>query len=166
MRITLIAAVGEGNGVIGNDAGLPWTLPADLARFRRKTLGKPILMGRKTRDTLPHALPGRRNIVLTRQANYAAAGTLVAHSLDEALHLAEEAPELMIIGGAELYALFLPQADALYLPEVAGDFAGTAFFPPWNPASWELQHEEAHPADARNPHAHTYREYRRAAQRA
>ena len=109
--ITLIVAVAD-NGVIGRDNALPWHLPDDLKRFKRLTMGKPIVMGRKTFESIGKPLPGRQNIVVTRDANYRREGVTVVHGIDEAVRAAGDAPEIMVIGGAELFRLFLPRADA------------------------------------------------------
>jgi dihydrofolate reductase len=128
--LALIAARAR-NGVIGLDNRMPWHLPEDLAYFKRVTLGKPVVMGRKTFESIGRPLPGRLNIVVTRNPDWQAAGVQVAHSLDAALALAAAAApeEIMLIGGAELYRQALPQADVLYLTEIDAEFAGDAFFP-------------------------------------
>lgn len=115
------------NGVIGVDGKLPWHLPADLKRFKALTMGKPMIMGRKTFESFPGPLPGRRHIVLTRDAGWAAGGAEVAHSVDEALALA--GGQAMVIGGAEVFALFLSHADAIELTEVHATPAGDASVP-------------------------------------
>jgi len=114
MKLSLIVAMAD-NHVIGHNNRLPWHLPADLKHFRAITLGKPVLMGRKTWESIGRPLPGRTNIVITRNADYLAADCVVVHSLDEALRAAGSAAEVMVIGGAELYRQALPQADTLYL---------------------------------------------------
>lgn len=154
-RVSLIAALAE-NRVIGRDNRLPWRLPADLRRFKRLTLGKPILMGRKTWESLPGLLPERRHIVLTRDLAYQAPGCVLAHSLDDALAAAGEAPELMVIGGAELYRQLLPRADRLYLTLVRAEIPGDALFPPWDPAQWSTLGREDWPADPDHPHAYSF----------
>lgn len=147
--LTLIAAVAR-NGVIGIDNHLPWHLPADLKHFKALTLGKTVIMGRKTWESLPvkfRPLPGRCNIVLTRAEGYQAPGATVANSLPAALALAESA-EAFIIGGAELYAAALPSADRLQLTEIDADFAGDSHFPAidrdrWRECSRETHHDAA-----------------------
>src|SRR5690554_8168621 len=119
--VSLMAALGEGM-VIGKGNALPWHLPSDLRYFRRVTMGKPVIMGRRTLDSLGKPLDGRTNIVLTRQRDYVAAGVEVAHDLEEALALAGDAPEIMILGGGKVYAEFLPRADRMYLTVVYGQF--------------------------------------------
>ncbi len=165
MRISMIVAVSR-NGVIGKDGAMPWHLPADLQRFKRITLGKPVVMGRRTHESIGRPLPGRTNIVLTRDRDYRAAGCILAHTIDEALAAAraaacaarepgrDEVPgEAMVIGGAAVYAAFLPRADRLYLTRVDAEVAGDTRFPELNPAEWVETDREERPADARNPYA-------------
>jgi dihydrofolate reductase len=151
------------NGVIGRDNGLPWRLPADLAHFKRVTLGHPILMGRRTWDSIGRALPGRQNIVLTRDPRFRAAGATVVHSLAEARTAAAGAERLMVIGGAELYRAVLADADVLHLTEVDADIEGDAHFPPWRREEWQEVSREAHPADERHAHAYSFITLRRRA---
>ncbi len=153
--ITLIAAVGE-NRVIGCDNRLPWHLPADLRHFKALTLGKPIVMGRLTWESLPGLLPQRRHIVLTRDPDYHAEGCEVAHSVDEALAAAGNAPEIMVVGGSALYAAMLPLAGRMQLTRVRGHFEGDARFPEYDPAEWREVAREDHPADSRNPHPYSF----------
>jgi dihydrofolate reductase len=132
--ITLIAAVAR-NGAIGRDNDLVFRDPADLKHLRALTMGSPVLMGRKTWDSLPASfkpLPGRRNIVISRDETFAAAGAEVATSLHAALALAAEAPQVFVLGGAQLYALALPQAQRMVLTEVDADLPGDVFFPSWD----------------------------------
>ena len=142
--LTLVVARAD-NGVIGRDGQLPWHLPEDLKRFRRLTLGKPVVMGRRTYDSIGKPLPGRRNIVLTRQLGWRADGVETAVTLDDALALAADTPEVAIIGGATVYAEALPRADRIELTEVHAAPAGDTFFPPLDPARWR---EIAREADA------------------
>jgi dihydrofolate reductase len=138
--ITLVAAVGR-NGVIGRDGGLAWRDAQDMQRFRSLTWGHPVLMGRRTWDSLPakfRPLPGRRNLVLTRDAAWHADGAERVASLDEALARAGDAQMLYVIGGAQVYALALPLADTLELTEVDADLAGDVSFPPWDRAAFDL----------------------------
>ncbi|BBL73567.1 dihydrofolate reductase [Methylomagnum ishizawai] len=137
MKIALIAAMGA-NRVIGVDNRMPWHLSADLKRFRQITMGKPILMGRKTHESIGRPLPGRTNLVLTANPAYAAAGCVVVHSLEEAARAAEgeAAEELMVIGGAALYRECLPRADRLHLTLIHRAFAGDTFFPEFEPGQW------------------------------
>ncbi len=135
MKISLIVAL-SANRVIGVDNRMPWHLSADLKRFKAITLGKPLLMGRKTHESIGRPLPGRHNIVLTTDPGYRAEGCSVAHSLDEAMDLAGDADELMVIGGASLYETFLPQADRLYLTLIEREFEGDTYFPAFSPEDW------------------------------
>lgn len=153
-RLALIAALAR-NRVIGRDNRLPWRLPADLRFFKRTTTGKPLLMGRRTWESIGRPLPGRRMIVLSRDPNYQAPGCMMARSLDEAVELAGAVPEIMVIGGAALYRQTLPLADRLYLTRVEADVPGDVWFPEWNEGNWRLGWEESHPAD--RDHAWPYR---------
>lgn len=143
--LTLIAAVAR-NGVIGIDNRLPWRLPADLKHFKALTLGHTVIMGRKTWESLPEKfrpLPGRRNLVITRDANYRAKGATVVLSLPDAI-AAAESDEAFIIGGAELYATALPVADCLQLTEIDADFDGDTWFPAIDPNHWRETAREKH----------------------
>jgi dihydrofolate reductase len=133
MIVSLIAAV-AGNGVIGRGNELVWRLPEDQRRFRQLTVGAPVIMGRNTWDSLPERfrpLPGRRNIVLTRQPSWQAAGAEAVHTLDAALDLLHDSPKVFVIGGAQVYALALARADELELTEIERDFDGDSHFPAW-----------------------------------
>jgi dihydrofolate reductase len=149
-RISLIVARAK-NGVIGRDGGLPWRISADLKRFKRLTMGSVMVMGRRTFDSLPGLLPGRRHIVLTQNRDWSAAGAEVAHSLDEALELAGDEP-VSVIGGAEIFELFLPFADRLELTEVDGDIEGdTLMADPRSDGSWREISREDHASDGETP---------------
>jgi len=148
--ISLIAAMAN-NRVIGINNSMPWHLPADLRHFKALTVGKPIIMGRKTWESLPGLLPDRPHIVVTRKPNYQAEGCQVVHSIDEALAAAGDVPEVMIVGGAAFYTAMLPQADRLYLTQVETTVEGDAFFPDYNTAEWQLTAQEQHAADEKNP---------------
>ncbi len=148
--VTLVAAVAA-NGVIGRDGDLPWRIPADLRHFKRKTLGKPVIMGRKTFESLGRALPGRRNIVITRQADWVAPDTERAPSLDAALAMAADAPEIAVIGGAEIYALALPLADKLELTEVRARPDGDTVFPAFDRSRWREVWRQDHPGAGETP---------------
>ncbi|MGV3768666.1 MAG: dihydrofolate reductase [Sphingobium phenoxybenzoativorans] len=148
-EIVLILARAD-NGVIGRDGKLPWHLPADLRRFKTLTQGRPMVMGRKTFDSLPGLLPGRRHIVLTRDEAWSEEGAEVAHSVDAAIRLAN-APSMSVIGGAEIYALFLPHADRIELTEVHADVPGDASIPYPDPAEWREIARETHPAEGTRP---------------
>ncbi|CAG4884944.1 Dihydrofolate reductase type 3 [Georgfuchsia toluolica] len=141
--LTLIAAVAR-NGIIGRNNTLPWRLPEDLKHFKALTTGHPIVMGRKTWESLGQPLPGRHNIVITRDAAYHAAGATVVNSLEGALHLANDAEELFVIGGAEIYRLALPLADRLQLTELDADFAGDTHFPDVDRITWRETIRERH----------------------
>jgi len=159
-RISIIAAL-AGNLVIGRDNRLPWHLPADLGRFKALTMGRPMLMGRRTWESLPGLLPGRSHLVLTRDPDYRADGCRIVHSLEEALEAAGEVPELMVIGGAELYAQALPLADRLYLTLVRACPDGDTFFPDYDPADWRETDREDRPADERNPYPYSFLTFER-----
>lgn len=134
------------NGVIGKDNALPWHLPEDLAHFKATTMGQPVIMGRKTWDSLPpkfRPLPGRMNIVVTRQPNWHSAGAQVVHSIEEALALCQEGSSPWVIGGAQLYALALDKAQRVVVTEIDADFEGDAFAPELGDA-WRVQHRETH----------------------
>ena len=153
--VELVVAAAR-NGVIGRDNGLPWRLPADLAHFKRVTLGHPILMGRRTLDSIGRPLPGRQNIVLTRDPSFRAAGATVVHSLAEARAAAGDAGRLMVIGGAEIYRACLADADVLHLTEVDAELDGDARFPAWRREDWQEITREAHPADERHAYAYSF----------
>ncbi|QND86801.1 Dihydrofolate reductase [Chromobacterium vaccinii] len=156
--LTLVAAMAA-NRTIGIDNQLPWRLPEDLKHFKATTLGKPVIMGRKTWDSIGRPLPGRRNIVVTRQADWRADGAETAHSLEEALALAGAVDEACLIGGADLYRQALALADRLCLTEIARDYDGDAHFPVFDPDDWrEASREGAVSADGL-PYA--FVEYRR-----
>ncbi len=154
-QISIIAAMAE-NRVIGLDNRLPWRLSADLAHFKAITMGKPMLMGRKTWESLPGLLPGRRHIVITRDQNYEAAGAEIAHGLDEALEVAGDVEELMVVGGANLYAQFIPLAQRLYLTLVDARPEGDAWFPEFDSSAWQEVDREACPADDKNQYAYSF----------
>ncbi|MGB4946565.1 MAG: type 3 dihydrofolate reductase [Candidatus Competibacter denitrificans] len=148
-QLSLVAALAR-NGVIGRDNRLPWHLPADLRFFKQTTMGKPLLMGRRTWESIGRPLPGRSMIVLTHDRRYHAAGCTVVHSLAEALTAAGAVPEIMVIGGAILFQQTLLLAKRLYLTQVEADVPGDTWFPDWNPAEWVLVWEDAHPADEKH----------------
>lgn len=148
MKLVVIAAVAA-NGVIGRGGALPWRLAEDMAHFRRTTMGCPVIMGRKTWDSLAERfrpLPGRRNVVVTRDPLWRADGAQVAHSLEHALCLLGDVPKAFVIGGAELYAHALERADELVLTEIARDVEGDAHFPAWDATRFETVSREPHPA--------------------
>ena len=148
-EIVLVLARAD-NGVIGRDNALPWHLPADLKHFKEVTNGKPMIMGRRTFESLPGLLPGRRHIVLTRDLGWSAAGAEVVHDLAGALGLVEE-DAVSVIGGAEIFDLFLDWADKIELTEVHADFAGDAAVPAPDPTMWRETNREWHPAEGDAP---------------
>ena len=159
--ISLIVAASD-NGVIGVDGELPWRLPADLQHFKSVTMGKPIVMGRKTWDSLGRPLPGRQNIVITRQPGFEAGGCDVVPYPAKALTVADDADEVMIIGGGQIYAMFLRRADRVYLTRVHTDVEGDAVFPDLDGELWERVSADRHEADDANEHAFTFEVYERA----
>lgn len=167
MKISLIAAVAQ-NGIIGrtDDTGkpdLPWHLPDDFAFFKRKTSHHPIIMGRKSLDALGRPLPNRTNIVITRNADFQAAGVTVVHTLDDAIAEAQAVnqEEIFVIGGAEIYAMALPIATTLYLTEIHKKYHGDARFPKFDKADWTEISRVPHPADERHETNFDFVEYER-----
>ena len=155
--ISYVVAVSR-NGVIGREGGLPWHISSDLKRFKEITMGKPVVMGRKTWDSLPRTpLPGRRNIVITRQRGFAPEGAEVTATPEEALALCGEAPEVAVIGGGEIYRLFWPLVDRLYLTEVDLEVGGDTHFPAVSPAEWREVGREVHPRGEKDSAAFTLR---------
>lgn len=154
-NLSIIAAMAD-NRVIGRDNALPWRLPADLAHFKRLTMGKPIVMGRRTWESLPGLLPHRTHVVVTRNRDYVAKGAAVVHGVDEALALVGDADEVMIIGGAQLYRQTLPLASRMYLTLVHDVIAGDALFPDYSPDDWQEVMREAHPADEQHRLGYTF----------
>lgn len=160
MRITLVVAM-DRNRIIGRDGRLPWKLPRDLKRFREVTWGHPIVMGRKTYESIGHPLPGRTNIILTRQPELDVEGCCVVHSIDEALgsaRIASGGSDVMIVGGADLFRVFLPVADRIHLTRVETQVDGDTVFPgdPLISGEWSVSHSEDWPPDERNPLPATY----------
>jgi len=155
MKISIIVAM-EANGVIGQDNELPWHLPADLKHFKQTTMGKPILMGRKTWESIGRPLPGRTNIVITRDSTYSAAGCVVVNSIEAALTAAGEQDEVMVIGGAELYRQVLPSADTIYLTRIHEHFEGDTRFPEIRDTEWHQLERIDHEADEKNPHDYSF----------
>lgn len=155
--ISFVVAVSR-NGVIGREGGLPWHISSDLKRFKEITMGKPVVMGRKTWESLPRKpLPGRRNIVITQQKNYVAEGADVAASPDAALLMVPDAPEVAVIGGGEIYRLFWPLVDRLYLTEVDLEVEGDTYFPQVDPAGWREIAREVHPRGEKDSASFTLR---------
>lgn len=154
MIISLISAMSQ-NRVIGKNGQLPWHLPADLKHFKEKTLGKPIIMGRKTFDSIKKPLPGRHNIVLTRDQDFEAPGCTVVPTLEKALEVAGDVEEIMVVGGETLYRLFLPQAARIYLTVIEQDFEGDTYFPAWG-QDWKIVSAERHEPDEKNPYHYQF----------
>ncbi len=161
MNVAIIVAIAEGNA-IGKDQQLLCHMPADLKRFKALTTGHTIIMGRKTFESLPHALPNRRNIVLSSQPNANFPGCEVCASLPEALALCAGEEEVFIIGGGQVYRQALALSDTLYITRIHHAFPdATTFFPELDAAQWEETEREEHPADEKNPYPYTYANYRR-----
>jgi len=142
--------------LIGCNNALPWQLPADMAWFRKNTMGKPILMGRKTYESIGRPLPGRTNLILTRQQDLQIGGCTVVHDLAAAMATVAGAEEIMVMGGAEIYALLLPHADRLYITEIDAAFNGDAWFPAFDRNAWHTLSSESHQADERNICPYTF----------
>lgn len=157
MIISIIVAMGR-NRVIGIKNKLPWNLPADMEHFRQLTMGKPVIIGQKTFESIGKPLPGRINIVLTRDENFQAPGCIPSHSIEEALQVAKEkeAKEVMICGGASVYKQFLPLADKMYLTLIDGDFEGDAYFPEFNYNDWDEIERINHKPDKDNPYPYSF----------
>ena len=154
MRLSIVVAMDD-NRLIGNKNQLPWHLPADLAYFKKLTTGKSILMGRKTYDSIGRPLPNRRNIVITRNSNISIPGCEVVSSIDHALELTKEDPEVMVIGGASLCEQLLPKINRLYITKIDGVFEGDVFFPKYDDFDWLEVSCESHPKD--NSNAYSYK---------
>ena len=147
--ISLIAAMAR-NRIIGKDNDMPWHLPADLAHFKRVTMGKPVIMGRRTYESIGFPLPGRKNVVITRNADYAPEGIVVVDSVEAALSEVSDADEVMIIGGGQLYREMLPHADRLYLTRIQADIEGDTEFPDYTVFEWKEIDREVYEADDKN----------------
>lgn len=164
MDVILLVACAE-NGVIGREGQLPWRLSSDLQRFKARTMGHVLLMGRKTCESIGRLLPGRTTVVLTRQAAWSFPGAHVAHTWEEALEQAAALTEgdrpVFVVGGAEIYRLALPHATQILLTRVHAHVAGDTVFPELDPHQWRCVSESWHPADARNDHAHTFQTWDR-----
>ena len=160
MLVSIIAAM-DRNRLIGSNNQLPWHLPADLGHFKQVTMGKPIIMGRKTYESIGRALPGRTNIVLTRSSDFNAEGVLTANTLEQALDYVSAEDEVMIIGGSAIYELTLPRADRLYLTYVENSFEGDAWFPDFDLEQWHIIASEEHSADEKNSSAYRFVTYAR-----
>jgi len=162
MKISLIVAMAE-NRVIGVDNRMPWHLSADLKRFRKITSGNPVVMGRKTHESIGRPLPDRVNVVLTRDSSYQAKGCIVVHNLEQAMRAAGEAAELMVIGGAGLYREFLPLADRIYLTLIHRAFDGDTFFPTIDWPEWREVAREEFEQDEQSGLSYAFIDYERVA---
>ena len=165
MTISLVVAIAA-NGVIGREGGLPWRLSTDMKRFKAITMGHPVVMGRKTWESFPRPgpLPGRTNIVVTRDRTYRAEGAAVAGSLRDALAVAAKSPggdEICVIGGGEIFAEALGMAERLYVTHIEADIGGDTFFPPIDPGTWYAVHDENVPAGEKDDFATRYVIYER-----
>ncbi|RST72952.1 dihydrofolate reductase [Siminovitchia acidinfaciens] len=150
------------NGLIGNNNELPWRLPADLKYFKETTMGRPIVMGRKTYESIGRPLPGRTNIILTRDTAYTAEGCLVFHSKEDLLDWIEEnGPEVFITGGSEIFKLFLNHVDRLYVTKIRACFEGDTYFPEIDWEKWRLKSAEKGPKDDKNPYDYEFQIYER-----
>jgi dihydrofolate reductase len=159
--LSLIWAMDK-NRLIGNNNELPWHLPADLAFFKRTTMGKPIIMGRKTFESIGRPLPGRQNIIITRDKSFTAKGCDIANSVDQAMSLvAKEAEEAMLIGGASLYLQTIEQADILYLTQIHHTFSGDTWFPEIDMTQWSESYRESFDVDEKNPFSYSFVKYLR-----
>ena len=147
--ISFVLAAGR-NDVIGKANGLPWHLPADLRYFKKVTLGHPIIMGRKTFDSVGKALPGRLNVVVTRSESFAPEGVIVLRSIEEALERDYACDEVFVVGGSEIFRQAMPRANRIYLTRIDHDFEGDTYFPKMNPDEWKLVSREAHEPDEKN----------------
>lgn len=156
MKIAIIVAMDQ-QSLIGKNNDLPWKLSADLQYFRRVTMGKPIIMGRNTHESIGRPLPGRLNIIVTKNDQYVAEGCMVVHSVEDAITACGDAEEAMIMGGASLYKQFLPLADRLYLTQVHANLEdGDTWFPEWHKSEWLELNREDHPADDKNEYPFSF----------
>ena len=155
MKLAIIVATDE-QGLIGKENDLPWRLSADLQYFRRVTMGKPIVMGRNTHESIGKALPGRHNIIITSDQRYQADGCSIVHSINEALALCVDDAEIMVMGGASLYKQLLPKADKLYLTLVHASLKGDTWFPDWKKEEWRQLSREDHLADDKNEYPYSF----------
>ena len=153
--ISLLVAVSE-NGVIGRDRGMPWHLPDDLKHFKSLTLGKPVLMGRRTYESIGRPLPGRTNLVLTRATDWSVPGVTVVADLDAAIRAAGSAPEMVVAGGAQVYALALPRVTRIHLTRIHAIIDGDTRLPELDLRSWRELSRQLHPVDARHPYAMSF----------
>jgi len=159
MSISYIVAM-DRNRVIGKDNSLPWRLPADLKFFKQTTMGHPIVMGRKTYESIGKPLPGRLNIIMTQNRDYKAAGCEVVYSVEELLKLSKQG-EVFVTGGSELFRLFMPYVDRMYITEIEHEFAGDTWFPAFNKDEWQLTSSEQGIQDEKNPYTYFFNVYDR-----
>lgn len=157
-KVSLIVAMDE-NNLIGSDNGLPWQMPADLAFFKRTTMGKPIVMGRKTFESIGKPLAGRRNIVVTRDPSFSAEGCDVVNSIEAAIALCQEDEEVMLIGGASLYQQSFELATDLYITRIHHQFEGDTWFPEFEKSEWKIENQENFEADHSNPYAYSFTKF-------
>lgn len=155
MEFSIVVAIAR-NGIIGREGGLPWRLPADLAHFKSITMGKPIVMGRLTHESIGRPLPGRENIVVSTNPGYVAQGCQVVQRLDEIHKTQADTSEIMIIGGARLYAEALTMASRIYLTEVHAEPGGDVYFPQFDRALWHEKSRELHSADDKNEYDYSF----------
>jgi len=160
MTLAIIVAT-DLNGLIGKDNDLPWHLSADLQYFRKITMGKPIVMGRKTHESIGRPLPGRDNIIITSDQHFKAEGCIITHSLEQALERTQDENEVMIMGGASLYQQCLPIADKIYLTQVHAELTGDTWFPEWDKSQWQLLSQEDHLADEKNDYPYSFMVFQR-----
>ena len=160
MSLSIIVAVAQ-NGIIGRAGGLPWHLSADLRRFKQLTMGHTLIMGRKTHESIGRKLPGRENVIISRQPGYDAEGCEVVGDWSAAEKRIDGRAEAFVIGGYQIYKLALPHAQRLYWTQVAADVEGDVRFPPLDWVDWQLVHDEPHEADARNDYPFSFRVYHR-----
>jgi len=160
MKVALIAAMAE-RRVIGKNNQLPWYLPADLKHFKKITRGKPVVMGRKTLESIGKPLPERRNLVITSQENLPIEGVEIFHSLDAALEALKNESEIMIIGGENIFGQAIELANYLYLTFIDAAIKGDTYFPVWNEREWQEVSREKHQADEENPYNYEFVEFKR-----
>ena len=160
VKLAIIVATDQ-RGLIGKENDLPWKLSADLQYFRRVTMGKPLIMGRNTHESIGRPLPGRQNIIVTKNQDYKVDGCTVVHSTKEAFQACGNAEEVMVMGGASLYEQLLPEADKLYLTLVDASLEGDTWFPDWNKADWREISREDHLADDKNDYPYSFIVYER-----
>ena len=155
MIISIIAAMAN-QRAIGINNSLPWNLPADMQWFRKCTMGKPIIMGRTTYESIGKPLPGRKNVIVTRNVEYRVEGAIVVHSLEQAIEAVQGEAEAMIIGGSNIYSQALDFADRLYLTEIHSDVEADSWFPEFDLQQWQQQSREDHTADEKNIHDYSF----------